>query len=310
MRFHRQAVLALGCVTMAALSYPAFSRPNPDVIDQDPQAPVVRIPKPAAGEVAKPKLTYKKRIHHHAHVARHPAVEQVNNNEFENDVRYPHLERFSPARIAARSSTGWSTALIGEARKYLGTNPTHRKRLWCATFMNFVLAKVGFAGTGSDAAKSFASYGERIHEPKVGAIAVLTRGRRGGHVGIVTGFDGRGNPILLSGNHGHRVGYGVYSRNRVIAYVLPTHHTAPVHGPLRERAAEAVPQRAAQVVQVAQRRVLQIGQSQVPPHAVVKAQRPMPQRSMQIAQNTGSGSGKPSFVAEFEMMVSKVTGRN
>ena len=79
--------------------------------------------------------------------------------------------------------------LVSEARKYLGTNPTARKRLWCATFMNFVLAKAGFAGTNSDAAKSFAYYGRRISEPKVGAIAVLTRGARGGHVGVVTGIE-------------------------------------------------------------------------------------------------------------------------
>jgi uncharacterized protein (TIGR02594 family) len=104
----------------------------------------------------------------------------------------------------------------------MGTNPTSRKRLWCATFMNFVLAKTGYAGTGSDAARSFVSYGRRIHEPRIGAIAILTRGKRGGHVGIVTGIDKSGNPIILSGNHGRKVGEGVYSRSRVIAYVMPT----------------------------------------------------------------------------------------
>ena len=52
----------------------------------------------------------------------------------------------------------------------------------------------------------------------VGAIAVLSR-RRGGHVGVVTGFAANGNPIIVSGNHGHRVGEGVYPKYRVIAYV-------------------------------------------------------------------------------------------
>jgi uncharacterized protein (TIGR02594 family) len=116
---------------------------------------------------------------------------------------------------------GWP-ALVTEARKYIGTNPTARKKLWCATFMNFVLARTGYVGTGSDAAKSFASYGRRISEPKIGAIAVLTRGKRGGHVGIVTGLDANGNPIIISGNHGHRVGEATYPRARVIAYVMPT----------------------------------------------------------------------------------------
>lgn len=308
MRFHTQAVVALGCVTMTALSIPAFSRPNPQGLEQDPTVRVVRIPQPAPGRAAqKPKLTYTKRIHRRPHV-----VAQQHVNEFEHDDRYPLREHTPAAKGAATSSYAWASTLIGEARKYLGTNPTSRKRLWCARFMNLVLAKAGFAGTNSDAAKSFAHYGQRISEPKVGAIAVLTRGRRGGHVGIVTGFDRRGNPILLSGNHGHRVGYGVYSRSRVIAYVLPTQHAGPRHGPLREHAepaprAEAVPQRAAQVVQVAQRRVQQIGQTQAPvwQRQPQVAARPAPLR---VAQNTHDG-GKPSFVAEFEMMVSKISGR-
>jgi hypothetical protein len=53
---------------------------------------------------------------------------------------------------------------------------------------------------------------------------VLTRGRRGGHVGVVTGIDSHGNPIIISGNYGHRVGEATYPRARVIAYVMPTDH--------------------------------------------------------------------------------------
>jgi uncharacterized protein (TIGR02594 family) len=118
-------------------------------------------------------------------------------------------------------------ALVAEARKYIGTNPTDRKRLWCTRFMNFVLAKLGYAGTDSDAAKSFAYYGRRIPAPQVGAIAVLSRGRNGGHVGVVSGVDAKGDPIIISGNHSRTgVGEGVYARARVIAYVLPTEHRA------------------------------------------------------------------------------------
>lgn len=130
--------------------------------------------------------------------------------------------------MLAASTPAWteplfsSPSLVSEARKYMGTNPTARKKLWCATFMNMVLAKAGYAGTNSDAAKSFAYYGRRISEPRVGAIAVLTRGKRGGHVGVVSGIDVTGNPIIISGNHNRRVGEAVYSRARVIAYVMPT----------------------------------------------------------------------------------------
>jgi uncharacterized protein (TIGR02594 family) len=122
---------------------------------------------------------------------------------------------------ASKPALGWPE-LVEEARRYMGTNPTDRKRLWCATFMNLVLAKLGYPGTNSDAAKSFAFYGRRISKPEVGAIAVLTRGKRGGHVGVVSGIDANGNPVIISGNHNKRVGMAIYPRSRVIAYVVPT----------------------------------------------------------------------------------------
>lgn len=133
----------------------------------------------------------------------------------------PRLASIPSAQAPKRSALGWPV-LVSEARKYMGTNPTDRKRLWCATFMNMVLAKAGYNGTNSDAAKSFAQYGRRISEPRIGAIAVLTRGKRGGHVGVVSGIDASGNPVIISGNHNKRVGESVYPRSRVIAYVMPS----------------------------------------------------------------------------------------
>ena len=139
----------------------------------------------------------------------------------------PAQERTPSPQLSLSARTSYAVpALVAEARKYMGTNPTDRKRLWCATFMNFVLARLGYAGTNSDAAKSFAYYGRRISEPRVGAIAVLTRGRRGGHVGVVSGIDAKGDPIIISGNHNRTVGEGVYPRSRVIAYVMPAEQRA------------------------------------------------------------------------------------
>src|SRR5262249_10073042 len=77
--------------------------------------------------------------------------------------------------------------IVAEARRWIGTNPTTRATLWCARFMNFVLARLGLPGTESDLAKSFASYGKPLEKPKVGAIAVMNR-KGGGHVGVVSGF--------------------------------------------------------------------------------------------------------------------------
>jgi len=126
-------------------------------------------------------------------------------------------------RAAAKLAMAGSgeSGLVAEARRWLGTNPTKRSTLWCAAFMNFVLERSGKTGTGSDMAKSFASYGQRVSGPQIGAIAVMTRGPRGGHVGVVSGVDADGNPIVISGNHNRTVAEAVYPRGRVYAYVMP-----------------------------------------------------------------------------------------
>ena len=113
-----------------------------------------------------------------------------------------------------------SDGVVAEARRWLGGNPTSRRSLWCGTFMNFVLERTGHQGTGSDLARSFASIGHRVSGPQVGAIAVMAR-RGGGHVGVVSGIDGSGNPIIISGNHGRRVAESTYPRGRIYAYVMP-----------------------------------------------------------------------------------------
>jgi uncharacterized protein (TIGR02594 family) len=120
------------------------------------------------------------------------------------------------------SSAGFGVSnVVAEARRYIGGNPTSLARLWCARFMNMVLQRSGYRGTGSDAARSFASYGQRVSGPQIGAIAVMAR-RGGGHVGIVSGIDASGNPIVVSGNSRNRVREAPISRGRIYAYVMPT----------------------------------------------------------------------------------------
>jgi len=121
---------------------------------------------------------------------------------------------------AAMPSFGGS-GLVAQARRYIGTNPTGMGALWCARFMNMVLEKSGRRGTGSNMANSFANYGSRVSGPQVGAIAVMSRGKRGGHVGIVSGMDSKGNPIVISGNYNRRVAESVIPRGRIYAYVMP-----------------------------------------------------------------------------------------
>jgi len=122
---------------------------------------------------------------------------------------------------AYASAPASSSSLVAEARRYIGTNPTRRRSLWCGAFMNLVLERTGHKRGPSDLAKSFASYGQRVSGPQVGALAIMSRGRNGGHVGVVSGVDANGNVIVVSGNHNNRVAEAVYPRRRIFAYVMP-----------------------------------------------------------------------------------------
>jgi uncharacterized protein (TIGR02594 family) len=126
-------------------------------------------------------------------------------------------------RIAAseRAGSGGASSLVAEARRFLGGNPTGWAHDWCGRFMNLVLERTGHRGTGSNFALSFARYGRRISGPQVGAVAVMAR-RGGGHVGVVSGVLPNGDVKVISGNHGHKVAESVYSRGRILAFVLPT----------------------------------------------------------------------------------------
>ncbi|MGE0063552.1 MAG: TIGR02594 family protein [Xanthobacteraceae bacterium] len=220
MRTRFLALLALSLTALLALSVSADSKPAKRGAESHQRANVSRAAK--NHKSLKPNVQTKRANSRAAQHDRRPMAAIV-RVEDDGSVNARHV---SISALRHRPAFGWP-ALVTEARKYMGTNPTKRSKLWCATFMNMVLARVGYPGTGSDAARSFASYGRRIHEPKIGAIAVLTRGKSGGHVGIVTGLDGSGNPIILSGNHGRKVGIGVYPRRRVIAYVMPVGDPSP-----------------------------------------------------------------------------------
>jgi len=129
--------------------------------------------------------------------------------------------RHRTATPAPRSAVGRysSNELVAEARKYLGTNPTGRRSLWCGAFMDMILRETGHKG-GGNLALGYVHYGHRVSGPEVGAIAVMKR-RGGGHVGVVVGVDANGNPIIVSGNHNHTVAQSVYPRRRIVAYVEP-----------------------------------------------------------------------------------------
>jgi uncharacterized protein (TIGR02594 family) len=203
MRLQKRTIILLCSVALAALSGSALARP----------------------------------VHHHRHIAASAAqrVTQAQETGADRDMRYPinatqdaagrgrrHGRRsLADARAQAQSHSNsafggvTSDALVSEARKYIGTNPTGRGSLWCGAFMDLVLKRTGHQG-GGNLARGYARYGTRVSGPQVGAIAVMH-----GHVGVVSGIDANGNPIIVSGNHNHTVAESVYPRGRIAAYVLP-----------------------------------------------------------------------------------------
>jgi uncharacterized protein (TIGR02594 family) len=162
---------------------------------------------------------------HYRHVVRqsrwHARAAQMRAGGFANANASIGQTNFAPNTAGVTTTGSFGSGIISVARRYLGGNPTSRSSLWCARFMNLVLQRSGYKGTGSDAARSFAHYGQRVSGPQVGAIAVMSR-RGGGHVGIITGIDASGNPIMISGNNGNRVKEAPISRGRIYAYVMPT----------------------------------------------------------------------------------------
>jgi uncharacterized protein (TIGR02594 family) len=152
--------------------------------------------------------TAEARPHHRGHHARH-----------QHRVAR-HVALGNPV-TAFSSLFATGSSLVAEARSQLGNGAVYgRASLWCARFVNVILQRTGHTGTGSDAAASFAHYGTRVSGPRVGAIAVMSR-RGGGHVGVVSGVDASGGPIIISGNNRNRVREAPVSPGRVYAYVMP-----------------------------------------------------------------------------------------
>ncbi|HZP76077.1 MAG TPA: TIGR02594 family protein [Pseudolabrys sp.] len=153
------------------------------------------------------------------------AVNDGKRERFLNNEPMEPIARSRTDEAQAASQVPGAAAVLLEALRWRGRTAKQiglPSQLWCADFMNFVLKRAGSKGTQSRAARSFLKYGRILDGPRVGAIAVLYRhGANNGHVGVVRGTDGNGNPIIVSGNHGNMVMQSVYPKARVLAYVMP-----------------------------------------------------------------------------------------
>ena len=145
------------------------------------------------------------------HPAAHGATQSVHATK---TVSHPHPVRSAsrecaPSEVCDSVVSGGSQ-LIRLAMEHLGDNPTGWRHSWCGRFLAMTLEEAGHRGGGNLAA-GYADYGLPA-KAQVGAIAVMPH-----HVGIVTAV-GPDYVVLLSGNHGHKVGVGRYAKNKIIAY--------------------------------------------------------------------------------------------
>lgn len=167
------------------------------------------------------------RNHHHAHhLVKNGPVEHIvsQNPSYDDDNNvssfFMHDSNGNKMKVTTVSSSHTETHsvvmngasggnLIDKAKRFLGaTGPQLGlpSRNWCGYF----LAKL--TGGHEGMARNYIHHGSPAPKGCVNCIAVMSH-----HVGIVMGWKGN-NPELISGNHSHRVGIGVYSSSRIIGY--------------------------------------------------------------------------------------------
>lgn len=139
--------------------------------------------------------------------------------------RHHHRHHAPHVRVVEKQEApSWSSFfhasgdVVSKARAYLGETAREvgvRRSLWCSAF----LRKITGAKDVDDRALSWEKH--RRVTPQVGAVVTMGR-RGGGHVGVVSGFDASGNPIVISGNHNGRVREAVYPRSRIRSWVSAT----------------------------------------------------------------------------------------
>ncbi|GAB9153363.1 C40 family peptidase [Bradyrhizobium diazoefficiens] len=145
--------------------------------------------------------------HHHAHhrVVEHVAVRQhVQESSFADSFQSGFQSGFNAG-----------VGIVDRARQFIGATAHQvgvRSTLWCSAFVRKI---TGASGVDDRAL----SWERKPHiAPQVGAVVTMGR-RGGGHVGVVSGFTAKGDPIVISGNHSGRVREAVYSRHRIRAWV-------------------------------------------------------------------------------------------
>lgn len=93
---------------------------------------------------------------------------------------------------------------------------------WCSSFVNWTMKEAGIKGTNSAMARSWLNWGKAT-EPRVGAVAVFSRGSNPsqGHVGIYLGTEGN-NIKVLGGNQSDQVKISYFPKSSLLGLRWPS----------------------------------------------------------------------------------------
>lgn len=145
-----------------------------------------------------------------------------------------------------------ATPWMAEAKKFIGlreiVGTKHEKKIlkffedsdhpqikddetaWCMAFVNAMLKRSGYKGTGALNARSALKLGKSLSEPVYGCIVVFRRGNSSwqGHVAFFV--EKKGNRIkVLGGNQSNMVNESWYSENDLLGYRWPTEKAKPIY---------------------------------------------------------------------------------
>lgn len=122
------------------------------------------------------------------------------------------------AELGVKETPGdLNTARIAEYWRIATGEPMADDVPWCSVFAIAIASEAGADTENANAwARTWLNVGARTDTPQLGNVVVLSRGE-GGHVGFYAG-ETETQVYVLSGNESDAVGYGWYSKNRVLGY--------------------------------------------------------------------------------------------
>lgn len=123
---------------------------------------------------------------------------------------------------AERSGARANPRIVALFRDAGHPSVTRDEVAWCAAFCGACLERAGVRSARSLMARSYLAWGKKLGKPRVGAIAVFSRGRNPalGHVGFWLGETEK-DVVLLGGNQGNAVSVARYPKSRLLELRWP-----------------------------------------------------------------------------------------